>query len=330
MTYTERVLVAGRDTTDNSPVVMTSEDLSTWTEVDPWPGARASNVSVAGDAYFVATAASFEVDNYAYSFDGDDWTLNTATPLVTNVTWNGSAFFTSQSNAAQVWTSPTAGGSWTGLGTTGTLGTIRNLAYGAGAIVGCLTSASGDPIFYSTNGGSSWSTHAPASGNTTDVYDVTYGGGRFVAVRPRADGSSSDNVLTSTNGTSWSVVNIGTNDLFFFRVAYGNGIYVAVGNTNIGLNIRTMSSSDAATWTVHTPTGLGSLSGILISAQLTHWAGKFVMVNPNYGSVFTSTDGQTWSEQSFADREWNSVAAGVAARTRAAGWSVGMVRGRRG
>ena len=322
--FTDRILVTGVDTTDSSPVVMTSEDLVTWYEVDPWPGAGASNASVAGNAYFVATAAASTANNYAYSYNGDDWTLASSTPMLQHVQWNGSAFFAAGNNAATVYTASAADGTWSSAGTTGTSGTQRGLAVSGDIIVGCLTSVPNPPMFYSTNAGSSWSTYTPASGNTTTVYDVTVGRGRFVAVRARNDASSSDNVLTSTDGSSWSIVDVGTNDLFFYRVAYGGGRFVAVGNTNVGLNVRTMSSTDGTSWTVHTPTGLGSLSGAFSSAQLAYWAGKFVMVNPNYGSVFTSSDGQSWSEQSFADRDWNSVAAGTA-RPPNYGWKVGTL-----
>lgn len=307
---------------------MTSEDLSTWYEVDPWPGAGASAVSVAGNAYFVTTAAASTMDNYAYSSDGDSWTLDTSTPALQDVVWDGSAFFAVSQNASTPYTAATADDTWTSVGSTGTSGVLRAAVFGKGVIVGCLTTGIGNPaIFWSDDGGSTWDNHTPTN-NPAGVYDVVFGGGRFVAVRPRTSSGADDNVLTSTSGTSWGPVNIGTNDLFFYRVEYGNGIYVAVG-TDITGATRTMTSSDGSSWTVHTPSGLFT-TGLFQTHGLAFWAGKFALVNPLSGTVYTSTDGQSWTGQVFADRDWRGVAAGFAQPPRRYGWSVGMVRGRRG
>lgn len=323
-----RAIVAGFDTTDGSPVVMTSADMVAWTEVASWPGAGANHVSVAGDTYFVATGTAFTADNYAFSFDGDTWTLGTAHPVVINVAWTGSQFVVVADNGAGSYRASTPDGPWTGPAATGTSGNPRALVHSNGVLVGAVfTAGAVDPIFFSTDSGASWSTWDPPT-DRFGVFDLAFGGGMFVAVRGPTSNGASDTVLRSVDGMSWSVVNTGYADTFPYRVAFGGGLFVSVGVDNAG-NTRTFTSVDGASWSQHVPTGLFP-TGLSPTHGLAFWRGLFGLVNPTNGAIYTSPDGVSWSPHVFPDRDWRGIAAGVAAPRPTATRLLGMGRGNRG
>lgn len=304
----ERVIVAGIEVSTGDPIVMTSPDGSTWTEVPTWPGGAADEVSVAGNTYFVATAAASTADNYAYSIDGDNWTLDSSTPVMQAVAWTGTEFVNVQSTAAYV--APAADGPWTGAYATGTSNTMRRLMYRDGVLVGVGTGGgSGQPpIIWSSDAAVTWSTYTPT--NNVGVGDVDYGAGRFVAVRPRFGASASDSVITSTDGTSWSLVTTGVNDHGWYTVRYGNGTFVAVGINNAFQTRVMTSASGTSGWSVSTPSGL--LSSVTSVCHLAFWNGLFILVNQGSGSIYTSSDGVNWTATAFTDRDWRGVAAGTA------------------
>lgn len=322
--YVDRVIVAGVNTITNAPVVMTSPDAITWTAVSSWPGSAASQVSVAGDTFFVATAGGGASPNYAYSTDGDNWTLETSPPVMACVAWTGTRFVNVATNVSYRATS--AAGSWSGPTNTGSLsGQVgRRLIARPGILVGALQNGTPNntqpPIIYSTDDGASWST---VSGAYT--YDLDYGAGRYVAAVQRASPNLDQWIRTSTDGVSWSMVSTGINNPIPYTVRYGNGMFVAVGTNGLGPPAtRTMTSTDGLSWTVHTPTGLPT-SGLFATAQLAFWKGRFIFVNPTSGTIYSSTDGVAWSGTTFTNRDWRGVAAGVARPAGRRG--LGLIRG---
>ena len=149
----------------------------------------------------------------------------------------------------------------------------------------------------------SWTSRTSAASNNY-WYDVTYGNGLFVAV---ARGTSTGNgiqVMTSTNGTTWS---LGTSNPYrtWRSVTYGNGLFVAVSSTGTGN--RVMTSPDGSNWTSRTSAADNDWRSV------TYGNNRFVAVSRSGtgNRVMTSDDGITWtSRTSAADNQWLSVTFG--------------------
>jgi len=313
---TGRVVVAGANTATSQGVVMTSPDGVNWTEVPSWTGA-ASQVSVAGDAYFVATAAAFSHPNYSYSLDGDNWTSTSSPPDMACVAWTGNYYVNLASNVSYRATAPS--GTWAGpTGTGSGSGKVgRRLIYRDGLLVGAIASTATQPsIVVSSNEGASWTAinatpgTSPSSGTPWTLFDMDYGNGKFVAVVARPNSNLDRWVITSPDGVTWTTISTGINDQFPYCIRYGNGKFVALGLPNVGTT-RTYTSPDGINWTMHTPTGLPT-SSIFSVSQMTFWAGRWIWVNPLMNAIYSSTDGINWSGTSFANRDWRGISAGVA------------------
>lgn len=129
--------------------------------------------------------------------------------------------------------------------------------------------------------GTNWTTQATSQG---DMRAVTYGQSRFVAVGSEAAEVSSDGInWTAGTGVSGSVL---------AGVAYGNGVFVAVGSGGGG---SIYTSPDGTNWMANTSvSSSGALNGI------TFGRGTFVAVGPlqptsgETAALLTSTDGTNW------------------------------------
>lgn len=109
-----------------------------------------------------------------------------------------------------------------------------------------------------------------------DLHDVTFGNGLFVAVGEHGT------IITSPEGKNWTVRAFGTNSPNNYTgVAYGNGLYVVVGNGPH--KIRT--SSDGVTWSAPVR-GANDLYDVI------YGKGRFVAVGE---AILTSSDGTNWT-----------------------------------
>jgi hypothetical protein len=165
-----------------------------------------------------------------------------------------------------------------------------------------------------------------------DIYNVTYGNGLYVAVGsniqivtstypvaspnpfgapqyslvPSVEGGA---ILTSADAKSWTSIP-GISD-GLYSIAYGNGIFVAVGATNINSSVINnpeyeivfMTSADGKTWTKH-----ATKFRCQEPSVCTYYVnGIFVMtytpLNGNSDCVLTSTDGVNWTTQTLAANE---------------------------
>jgi hypothetical protein len=235
----ERVIVAGINTASGGPAVVTSEDGVTWNEVVGFPGASASQVSVAGGAFFIQTAAEYTANNYAYSYDGDYWQLGSADAGAFCVARTDNYFVSLNSNASA--RSSTPPGPWgTNVGTGSGSGHVgRRLIHRSGRLVGAINFTATQPsIVVSDDEGATWTAvnATPGTGSSgTEPWvlsDMDYGAGRYVATVARPSAFLDRWIITSTNGLTWTTVSTGIPDQFPVAIRYGNGQFVAVGTPN--------------------------------------------------------------------------------------------------
>lgn len=248
---------------------------------------------------------------------------------------NGLYVAVAETGASQVMTSPD-GITWTSR-TAAAVRTWNSVTFGNGLFVAVSSSGVGDRVMTSPDG-ITWTSRTSAADN--DWRSVTYGNGVFVAV---AD-SGVDRVMTSSNGTVWTSVNVTTSG--WRAVTYGNGLFVAVANsgalrvmysTNNGVSWMNSSAAAALLWNgVVYGNGLfvavamsGTGNRIMTSPDALVWTSRTNPVDNNwakiaYGNgrfvavsstgtgdrVMTSTDGIGWRVSGTVDNSWNGVVFG--------------------
>ncbi len=174
-----------------------------------------------------------------------------------------------------------------------------------------------------------------------DLWEITYGNGKFVATGDCFNNNHYDPILTSTDGANWEEQVSGVKGNSLGAVTFGNDKFVAVGMGGLIL-----TSPDGETWTVRNQSKSGENSlltvvygnGTFVAAGVdgTIWTspdgeswiknpeslsyaniseiiydkGTFVMVG-EYGNIWTSTDGNSWTPQSSGTaNDLNSVVFG--------------------
>ena len=117
---------------------------------------------------------------------------------------------------------------------------------------------------------------------------IAFGNGLFVTV---ANSGGSGRVWTSEDGFIWTSRTAASNDTWS-NITYGNGLFVAVAiSYSAGGGI--MTSPDGITWTLREGVGPGGFTDV------TYGKGLFVAVKTGSpGTMVTSYDGITWSDQS--------------------------------
>ena len=128
-----------------------------------------------------------------------------------------------------------------------------------------------------------WAWRAPLPPGDS-VAAIASGNGQFVAV------GGHGNIITSSDGTTWVSRQIGT-DINFNSIAYGNGLFVAVGLDVIDSYVHgaIYISTNAVDWTsVIDPQVIWWLRGVA------YGNGTFVAVGVT-GTILTSSDGINWS-----------------------------------
>lgn len=134
---------------------------------------------------------------------------------------------------------------------------------------------------YSLNG-INWTVNPPI-GTSTVWTSICYSPKltRFVAV-------SSDGHIAYGDGSTWTLAtSTGAYNMHFNSVAYGNGIFVAVGYYN--LSFKSVYSADGINWNA-------SAYGPIYSYSIVYGNGKFVAADYSQTHVYYSMDGKTWSE----------------------------------
>jgi len=127
---------------------------------------------------------------------------------------------------------------------------------------------------------------------------ITFGGGRFVAV------SNASRSANSTNGTSWTEVNMGIVTTSYLGIAYGTNGFAAVSNSGI-----IALSSNGTSWSYVSDSTFGStrINGI-------SWNGETFYAVGNDGKAANSSSlGNTWfaaSNTTFGTTHINDIAFG--------------------
>lgn len=263
---------------------------SNWTVAADYSNAR----QVACSASLCTAAGATAM---LYSSDATNWSASPSSLDSTNVNkmaYGGNAFM-AVGNGGSIAVS-TDGIAWSDLSIGGN-DYFSDVAYGKNTFVVAGTGknaaqANQNTLRYSTDQGQTW--QAVKSGA---FYGMRFVNDRFVAV------GHSGTIMYSLDGRNWTDVSdpLGGS---LYGVAYGNCVYVITGGNNAGVVYR---SYDGAHWTKVTiapyppsfgPWGLYEVAfgnGVFVAGG-SGWDGsKWTSV------ILTSTDGLTWTPQTFGN-----------------------------
>ncbi len=251
--------------------IRTSSDGQAWTSQSSPTSAALAGVAYANGG-FMAVGASGAV---LTSPDGLVWSPRSA-PVggsgnnLSDVAYASGRWVTSVTNGAGVFYSDNDGASWTAASANAGSGTRAILHDGTQFVLVGVKHVSTSP------NGTSW-TLRNTSTNGSSLHEVVYGNGRYIAV------GASSAFATSTDAVAWSSGRMAESGfLNMAGVAYGRGLFVAVGGTRIQTTI------DGSSWDSLTLSGIGSLQAV------THGAGVFVAVASD-GSILRSSDAASWA-----------------------------------
>jgi spore germination protein YaaH len=248
----------------------------------------------AGNFYGVASRGGLHVASGSggaiyTSTNGIQWIARSSgkSGLMMNVNGNGPLWVAVGESGAIV--TSTNGIDWVSR-TSPTNALFRGIAYGNGVYIACGDNGA---IVRSTNG-TTWAT--VASGTTLSLQGVGYGAD-FVSTGD-TNGVPAESplfvitgasglIMTSSNGLSWTPRTSGTT-VWISDVMYGNGYYVAVGNTRI------LRSADGITWSFTT--------NATYLYRAAYCAGVFKAAGAS-GAIWTSTDGLSWESEASGTAE---------------------------
>ena len=150
--------------------------------------------------------------------------------------------------------------------------------------------AVGDQTILASRDANSW--NRVFSGRTSFLKSAVYGNGQFVAV------GETNAISISTNGFNWKSSSSGGNN-HFEGIAYGNDLFVVVGFYRS--NFESSTDPGSGLTFVSTDGIRGSIVGLRdysILSGVTYDHGLFVAVGHDVfgGTIFTSTNGTTWSK----------------------------------
>ena len=269
--------------------IMHSNDGVTWESVTV--GSYGLLDVVYANGKFVAVGAEFSgsdlITNVEVSTDGVNWTRYTPFtngPALKAITYgNGLFVAVANSGGNRVVTSPD-GISWTLRNASNNGNSWQSIAFGNNTFV-AIANTGTNRTMYSSDG-INWTGLNLNMGQNK----IIFAGGKF---------TTGQNY--STNGISWTNSNI---TFAPFGIAYGNGIYVAIGQSGTD---RIAISTDAASWELVTAPELNSWTA------LTYGDSKFIGLSSdgtNRLMVSYSNEGQTTEvigDQDNAETKWIPV-----------------------
>jgi hypothetical protein len=288
-----------------------------------------SNIIFADNKFVAISNGSFSL---LHSADGITWTTVTIGSFgLSGITYGAGKFvavgaeFSGMNLITNVQVS-TNGTTWTRYTPFTNGPSPKAITYGNGLFV-AVANGGGNRVITSPDG-ISWTLRNASDNN--DWQSVAYGNGKFVAVA----NTGTNRVMYSTDGISWTglPINLGSNKIIFadgkfttgsnystdgitwtntnispiipFGIAYGNGLFVAVGQA--GTN-RIAISTDATSWQLVTAPELNPWECVA------YGNGKFVALTytgTNRSMVSFSNEGQTLEvvgDQENAETDWIPV-----------------------
>ncbi|MEI6553474.1 MAG: hypothetical protein WCO09_02800, partial [bacterium] len=243
-----------------------------------------------GNGMFVAVSNTGA--NVGMSQDGINWTSESIPSTVLqwkSVTY-GNGLFVAVSNTASSTASTiisSDGINWRTV-TTPIAVNWQSVTYGNGMFVGVGSSGA----ILTSPDGINWTVRTSPSPRTWK--SVTYGNGIFVAVAQ--DGITSQQVMTSSDGITWTSSSPIPSTNTWTSVTYGNGMFVAVGNGGSVSN-QVMTSTNGSVWIDRTIPILNTWTGV------TYGNGIFVAVSSlgaPENKILISTDGINWTKKMAA------------------------------
>jgi uncharacterized repeat protein (TIGR02543 family) len=236
ITYGDGKFVAG----GSNGKMAYSTDGITWAAVtDSTFGTTNNTISgiAYGDGKFVAGGTSAKM---AYSTDGVNWnTVNNSSFIyaIASITYGNGKFVAGGGQGSNRIAYSLYGDEyWNPLSnvTSNSSQAFYGIAYGGGTFVAGGDGGNNSKIAYSTDGQNWTTTNNPLPGQyggpppASDIRDIAYGGGTFVAV------GDNGKMAYSLDGINWNTV---TNSTFgtraIYGIAYGDGKFVAGGDYGI-------------------------------------------------------------------------------------------------
>lgn len=288
-----------------------SADGVNWTQQTP-ANSNSWNSVTYGDGLFVAVSNTNGggSNGVMTSPDGITWTAHNADPA-TNVLWKYVTYSasldlfvavgsSSSNTLGNVMTSPD-GINWTAREIP-TMGALNSVIFASGKFVAISYAGA----IYSEDG-ITW-TVSSFTTTASGYLGVAYGGGKFVSLSSNYNFANGSQVMTSTDGITWSESDAGV-DKQWISMTYGGGKFVAVALQSATPNDTALvaTSTDGLNWTSQT-----AVTG-KFWYSITYGNGIFVAVS-SLGSgnqIMVSTDGETWTTRSVpVSKSWTSVAYG--------------------
>jgi hypothetical protein len=161
---------------------------------------------------------------------------------------------------------------------------VKNIIYtGSQFVVVGNNTTTTRPFYTKSSDGVTWTTPAAMGALTSQVSDIAYGNGTYVATM-----AASNSYSTSTDLNSWTTA-VNTGNYGINRVVYGNGKFVTAGayvpsSTTIS---GYTTSSDGSTWSsvAQYPGESTSTTNFITGLQFVN--GNFISLGVDYGSLST-------------------------------------------
>ena len=265
-----------------------SLDLESWEEAEAVTGGYWTNLAYGNGLYVALSGSTGDAVNLITSSDGKNWVdqLPVDANSWTGITYGNGMFVAVSEDGANRVMSSSDGISWVAHIAPGSYA-WQTVTYGNGLFVAIAEYSTA--VMTSTDG-VNWTEQ---TGTTNRAWSkVVYGNGKFVAV------STGSDVMVSVDGVTW---NANTGNSASYGLAYGDGLFVAVGSSRI------QSSPDGINWTSRA----APESKFYINVAYAN--GLWVAVTTNGSSdIITSVDGITWDGSTYlAGSGWYNITYGA-------------------
>ncbi len=306
-----KFVIVGWDTYNLDPLILISDDGTSWSYRNPNIGSGIKLYGIAHDPIgdrWVAVGDGGSAVVFYSDDKGDTWTQvdpgQGAGSRSFGICWTGTRFIAvgKYSSLPLVMVS-TDGISWTAKtpapNTAGQL--MRCVGVSGLALAGGIGGTT-PRIMSSANDGDTWTSRTPASATSTTVDDfaIKTAGGTVIAAVAEGAGSTATRVTSSTDGTTWTARTSDPANGIYWRGAVWNGsVFCAVGaDSSTGSVPHVMTSSNGTTWTAKTPAPASDFFPISVGAASD---GAMVACGDESGlqdprMMLSSDNGVTWTQ----------------------------------